>query len=311
MSLHKHSYPNRKVVPTRGDDGYMTMHAGVLGGRYTRAAALADWHLLGLSRVLKWGLHALLSLIATLMLQSAAHAADYKIGAGDLLRINVFDHAELAQEARVSDSGNITFPLIGQIQVAGLSTRDAETLVARRLAEGGYLRQPQVSIIVSEYQSQKVGVLGQVAKPGQYPLTQSQHVLDLLAQAGGVLSETADEEATLVRSDGTRTQINLKKLLDGQPDLNAQVQNGDMLYVPRASQFYIYGEVQKPGTYKLTRNLTVSQAISMGGGLTPRGTERRAVVKRRDESGKERKVSVGSSDVLQPDDVLMIKESLF
>lgn len=246
-----------------------------------------------------------------LFTQFAVQAADYKIGAGDLLRINVFDHAELAQEARVSDSGNITFPLIGQIQVTGISTRDAEMLIARRLTEGGYLRQPQVSVIVSEFQSQKAGVLGQVAKPGQFSLTQSQHVIDLLAQAGGVLSETADEEITLVRKDGTRVPIDLKKLFDGQPGQNVEVQDGDTLYLPRASQFYIYGEVQKPGTYKLTRNLTVSQAISMGGGLTPRGTERRAVVKRRDAGGKEHKVSVASSDVLQPDDVLMIKESFF
>jgi len=242
---------------------------------------------------------------------AVAYGADYKLGSGDLLHITVFDHPELMQDARVSDSGNITFPLIGQIQVAGLSTSDAEMLISRRLSEGGYLRQPQVSIIVSEYQSQKAGVLGQVAKPGQFPLAQSQRVMDLLAQAGGVLSETADEEITLVRADGTRVPINLKRLMDGQPDQNVAVQGGDTVYVPRAPQFYIYGEVQHPGTYKLTRNLTVSQAISMGGGLTPRGTERRAIVKRRDAAGKESKVSVGSADVLQPDDVLMIKESLF
>lgn len=249
--------------------------------------------------------------VAVLLMQAVAFAADYKIGAGDLLKINVFDHPELQQDARVSDSGNITFPLIGQVPVAGLSTREAETALANRLSQGGFLRQPQVSITVSEFQSQKVGVMGQVAKPGQYPLTQAQRVLDLLAQAGGVLSETADDDATLVRSDNTRLPINLKKLFDGDPTLNVEVHNGDMLYVARASQFYVYGEVQKPGTYKLTHNLTVSQAISMGGGLTPRGTERRAVVKRRDESGKEHKIAVGSADVLQPDDVLLIKESWF
>jgi polysaccharide export outer membrane protein len=250
-------------------------------------------------------------LLVGALLHSNAQADDYKIGAGDLLRISVFDHAELAQDARVSDSGNITFPLLGQLQVAGLSTRDIETLLARRLAEGAYLRQPQVSVTVAEYQSKKVGVMGQVAKPGQYALTQQQKVLDVLAQAGGVLSETADEEATLVRVDGSRLQINLKLLFDGQPDLNATVQNGDMVYVPRAPQFYVYGEVQHPGAYKLTRNLTVSRAVSMGGGLTAHGTERRAVIKRRDEQGKEHKVSVSSSDLLQADDVLLIKESLF
>jgi polysaccharide biosynthesis/export protein len=105
--------------------------------------------------------------------QASAKPEDYRLGAGDLLRIAVFDHDELGVDARISQSGNITFPLVGQVQVAGLSTRDAELLLARRLIEGGFVKQPQVSILVSEYQSQKVSVMGQVARPGQYPLDAS------------------------------------------------------------------------------------------------------------------------------------------
>src|SRR5580698_3071777 len=97
------------------------------------------------------------------MTQAGAKPEDYRLGAGDLLRIAVFDHDELSVDARISQSGNITFPLVGQVQVAGLSTRDAELLLARRLIEGGFVRQPQVSVLVSEYQSQKVSVMGQVA----------------------------------------------------------------------------------------------------------------------------------------------------
>jgi polysaccharide export outer membrane protein len=246
-----------------------------------------------------------------LLTQAGAKPEDYRLGAGDLLKIAVFDHDELSVEARISQSGNITFPLIGQVPVAGLSTRDAELLLARRLIEGGFIKQPQVSVLVSEYQSQKVSVMGQVAKPGQYPLDASKKVLDALALAGGVLNDTAAEDVTLVRADGSRVVIDLKKLFDGDPAVNLVVQDGDTVFVAHAPQFYIYGQVQHPGQYKLVRNTSLSQAISIGGGLTPRGTQRGAIVKRVDANGKEHKVSVKDEDVLQPNDVLMIKASLF
>jgi polysaccharide biosynthesis/export protein len=243
--------------------------------------------------------------------QASAKPEDYRLGAGDLLRIAVFDHEELSVDARISQSGNITFPLVGQVQVAGLSTRDAELLLARRLIEGGFVKQPQVAVLVSEYQSQKVSVMGQVAKPGQYPLDASKKVLDALALAGGVLNDTAADDVTLVRADGSRIVIDLQKLFDGDPSANLIVQDGDTVFVAHAPQFYIYGQVQHPGQYKLVRNTSISQAISIGGGLTPRGTQRGAIVKRVDAKGKEHKISVKDEDVLQPNDVLMIKASLF
>jgi polysaccharide export outer membrane protein len=153
--------------------------------------------------------------------------------------------------------------------------------------------------------------MGQVAKPGQYSLRTSSSVMDLLAEAGGVVTGMAADEATLLRADGTKTPIDLHALFEGAPDQNANVRAGDTIYVPRASQFYIYGEVQRPGAYRLERKMTVSQAISAGGGLTPRGTEHRATVKRKDERGTERKISVKGSDLLQADDVLVVKESIF
>jgi polysaccharide biosynthesis/export protein len=243
--------------------------------------------------------------------QASAKPEDYRLGAGDLLKIVVFDHDELGAETRISQSGNITFPLIGQVPVAGLSTRDAELLIARRLIEGGFVRQPQVSVLVSEYQSQKVSVMGQVAKPGQYPLDASKKVLDALALAGGVLNDTAADDVTLVRADGNRIVIDLQKLFDGDPAVNFVVLDGDTVFVAHAPQFYIYGQVQHPGQYRLARSTSISQAIAIGGGLTPRGTQRGAIVKRVDAKGKEHKISVRDEDVLQPNDVLLIKASWF
>jgi polysaccharide biosynthesis/export protein len=238
-------------------------------------------------------------------------ASDYRVGAGDLLRVSVFDHPELGVDLRVSESGNLTFPLLGQIQVAGMSAHEVESILTRGLATGGFVHQPQVSILVVDFQSQKISVMGQVGKPGQYALTTSQHALDGLAQAGGVINLIAADEATLIRKDGSKVPIDLIAMFNGDPSQNPPVGAGDTIYVPRAPQFYVYGQVQHPGIYRLERGMTVSQAISAGGGLTPKGSERWVVVKRRDRSGKERKVSVSSSDMLQPDDVLMVKESLF
>jgi polysaccharide export outer membrane protein len=243
--------------------------------------------------------------------QVAAKPEDYRLGAGDLIRIVVFDHDELSVDTRISQTGNITFPLVGLVPVAGLTTRDAELLLARRLTEGGFVKQAEVSLLVEEFQSQKVSVMGQVAKPGQYPLDSSKKVLDLLAIAGGVLSDTAADDATLVRADGKRIVIDLQKLFDGDPAVNYSVQDGDTVFVAHAPQFYIYGQVQHPGQYRLMRNTTISQAISIGGGLMPRGTQRGALVKRLDSSGKERQYSVKSDDVLQANDVLWIKASIF
>jgi polysaccharide export outer membrane protein len=252
-----------------------------------------------------------LTIVLVGLMQATAKAEDYRLGAGDLLKIVVFDHEELSVDARVSQSGNITFPLVGQVPVAGLSTRDAELLLAQHLMDGGFVKQPQVSVLVSEYQSQKVSVMGQVTKAGQYPLDASKKVIDVLAMAGGILNDTAAEDATLVRADGSRVVIDLQKLFDGDPAMNLVVHDGDTVFVRHAPQFYIYGEVQHPGEYRLARNTTISQAISVGGGLTPRGTQRGAIVKRLDAEGKERKYSVSEEDVLQPNDVLLIKASLF
>jgi polysaccharide export outer membrane protein len=243
---------------------------------------------------------------------TAAAGNDYRLGAGDLLHITVFGSPDLSTDVRVTDSGNITCALIGTVPVAQLSTDEVESLLARRYVEGSFLRQPQISVLVAEYQSQKIAVLGYVAKPGQYPLrSTSGTVLDILAEAGGVLPQTAGDRATLTRVDGTHVELNLEALFQGDPQQNVVLGGGDRIYVPRAEQFYIYGQVQKPGVYRLERNMTVSRAISAGGGLTPRGSERRAVVKRLAADGKEKKFSVQASDALQPDDVLFIKESLF
>jgi polysaccharide export outer membrane protein len=236
---------------------------------------------------------------------------DYRIGAGDLLKIQVFGSPELSTDARVAQSGTITCPLIGLVNVAGLSSSEVERTLAQKFIDGSFLKQPQVSVLIVEYVSQKVSVLGHVSKPGQYALRASSNVMDVLAEAGGVIAQTASDYATLMRGDGTKVDLNLDALFRGDPTQNVAVAGGDRLYIPRAENFYIYGQVQKPGQYRLERNMTLSRAVSAAGGLTSRGTERRATVKRRDAKGKEDEYSLRESDVLKADDVIVIKESWF
>jgi polysaccharide export outer membrane protein len=249
-----------------------------------------------------------------LMLAGAAVAAtadDYHLGAGDLLKISVSGYPELSTDVRVGRSGKISYPFVGELSVDGLSSLQLEVLLARRLSEGGYIRQAQVSVLVSDYQSQKAAVLGQVTKPGQYPLEVSHTVLELLADAGGVIPLVGADEATLLHRDGSRTSVDLDALFKGEPSQNLPVSAGDTIYVPRAPQFYVYGEVQKPGVYRLERNMTVAQAISASGGLTPRGSDRRLLVKRRASSGSIRQMRIAVAETLEADDVLIVEEALF
>ena len=252
-------------------------------------------------------------LLALLLHIAPASAAgeDYRLGPEDLLKISVFDHPELSVDVRVSKSGNITFPLLGELQVAGASSREVEQNLSKALEAGSFVHLPQVSVLIAEYLSHKVAVMGQVVKPGQYALTTASRVLDVLAMAGGPVSAAASDDATLIRQDGSKQPIDLHALFEGDAAQNPLVATGDTLYVPRAPLFYIYGEVQRPGSYRLERHMTVTQAISAGGGLTPKGSERRARVKRRDAGGQEHETTVRGSDLLQPDDVLSIREGWF
>jgi len=248
---------------------------------------------------------------STLTTSAPTVSPDYAIGPGDLIRIAVFAHPELALDARVSQSGNVTVPPLGQLKVVGRSSSEVESDIARGLTDGHFVRSPQVSVAVIDYESQLISVMGQVVRPGQYPLTAARRVLDLLAAAGGIVNLVAADDATLVRRNGAAQRIDLLALFNGDPLQNPEVGAGDTIYVPRAPQFYIDGQVQRPGAYRLERHMTVSQAISAGGGVTLKGSERRVIVKRRGADGREQKLGVSGGDLVQPDDVLFVKESLF
>jgi polysaccharide export outer membrane protein len=241
-------------------------------------------------------------------------AADVLIGPGDVLKVSVYGSPDLNIETRVSEAGKITFPLIGSVIVESLSAAATEKKIAGLLEAGGFVRNPQVNVIVTLLQSQQVSVLGQVSRPGRYPIDGKRSVTDILALAGGANAD-GDDVVTLIRGRDTtvkKEEIDLIAMMrSGDMTKNVELVPGDILYVGRASRFYIYGEVQHSGAYRLERNMTVMQALSVGGGLSARGTDRGIRIKRLDSAGNAQVLHAKHDDVVQPDDVIYVQESLF
>lgn len=262
-----------------------------------------------MKRLVMWCLTLLLAIGA-----GVASAADLQLGAGDVLKISVYGSPDLGLETRISEAGQITFPLVGNVALGGLSVSAAEKKLGGLLESGGFLRKAQVNIIVTSLQSQQVSVLGQVNRPGRYPIEGRRSVMDMLAMAGGVSADGGDSINLIRKRDGktNREVIDIVEMVRSA-DLNRDldVAGNDVIFVERAPRFYIYGEVQRPGPFRLERSMTVLQGLSAGGGLTQRGTERGIRIKRRDAQGKLQVLEAKHDDMLQVDDVVYVKESLF
>jgi polysaccharide export outer membrane protein len=240
---------------------------------------------------------------------------DYRLGPGDAIRIMVFQNPDLTLESRVSESGTITYPLIGAVEIGGLSVGAAEQKIAAGLKEGGFVQQPQVNIVLTQVRGSQVSVLGQVSRPGRFPIeTANTKLTEMLATAGGIAPNGAD---TLILT-GTRNGKPLRMeidiaamLMSGDTKSDVMVQGGDIIYVHRAPQFYIHGEVQRPGPFRLERDMTLRHALANSGGISLRGTERGIRIHRRDADGKIVAIEPGQDDVIKPDDVIHVREALF
>jgi polysaccharide export outer membrane protein len=240
----------------------------------------------------------------------------YPLGVGDLVRVSVYQQADMATETRVSERGTITVPLIGPVAVQGLTAVQIEGAIASLLRSKGQVRDPQVTVTVLKFNSRQVSVLGLVSRPGRYALEEGQYRLtDVLSLAGGIVAEGADS-VTLVRTSPAgqtqRLEIDVPTLFKaGDFSNNPVMAGGDSVYVARAPVFYIYGEVNKPGAFRLDKDMTVMQALSVGGGLTQRGTERSVQIRRRNGRGAYDLLGGGLNERLQPDDVVFVRESVF
>ena len=238
----------------------------------------------------------------------------YLLGDGDTVHITVYGQTDLTTDARISPEGKIPYPLLGEVNIGGLSAEAAAARIAQKLKSGGFIKAPQVAVSVKSYLSQQVSILGQIHKPGNYSLEGKVKILDLLAKAGGVTPEAADVIVLVkkaIESESVRHEIDLKKFYEGDMSLNMQMSSGDVILVPKMDTFFVYGEIRKPGMYRLEREMTVMQALSVGGGVNERGSHKGLKVNRRQANGEMKKIKVKLTEKLMPDDVLYVKERLF
>ena len=236
------------------------------------------------------------------------------LGPGDQVKITVFRNPDLTTETRISEGGTVSFPLIGEVQLKGLTPAQAGSRIAEKLKHGKFVVNPEVTVAAMQTNSRQVSVLGSVNKPGRYPLDAATgKVTDLLALAGGIAPGGSDT-VTLVstRNGATSTQeIDVPAILGGDLSRNVELRPGDTIYVGRAPMVYIYGEVQKAGAYRVEKNMTVMQVLAMGGGLTPRGTQRGIRIERKGEDGGTKRINARLTDPVRSDDVIYVQESLF
>jgi polysaccharide export outer membrane protein len=240
---------------------------------------------------------------------------DYRLGAGDAIGVQVYQSPDLSIDARVSESGVISYPLVGSVQLGGLTISEAEKKIADALRSGGFVKVPQVNIVLRQVRGNQVAVLGQVSRPGRFPLeTFNTRVSDMLAAAGGTTATGDDVLIVTGQREGKpfRKVIDIPALfLNAKSDEDIVLAGGDTLYVNKAPMFYIYGEAQRPGPYRIERGMTVMQALAQGGGPTVRGSQNRLKLHRRDASGKVVETTPNLTDPVRPEDVIYVRESLF
>jgi polysaccharide export outer membrane protein len=275
--------------------------------------------------VLRASCVALAALLLCSLLPSAVFAdADYVLGPEDEISITVWDHPDLTRKARINIEGKISFPLIGELRVTGLSQLQVEKKLREMLADG-YIVDPQVSVQVTEYRSQKIFVIGEVNSPGAYPLTRKTLLVEAIAMAGGVKPE-ADQEIMIVRPKekvGVQTpllpdqadpseliKVRLRDVLEGERSQNIQVLNLDTIFVPKIKVFYVTGEVKRPGQYTFMKGMTVLHAISTAGGFTEKAAKRKAKTVR-EKDGKKVDLYLTMENLIEPGDTIVVPESFW
>lgn len=255
---------------------------------------------------------------------TSSGTADYQVGANDVFEVVVFGEAELSRTVQVAEDGSISLGLLEAIHVEGLTAQQIEGKLELLYKE--YLKSPKVFVTIKEYKSQVIQVFGGVRTPGQHRLTGPSKVLDILSGAGGT-SEAGGERAFLLQKHKDKAgnpvfesiEIDLHKLLaEGDSTQNLVVKGGDVLYVPRADEVYVLGEVKNPGAVKFEAGLTLTQAISKVAGFTRTASRRVQVVRVEADKKIQRDYNVGRIEngkdkdpILQARDLVVVPESIF
>jgi len=245
----------------------------------------------------------------------------YTLGPQDQLRITVFDEPELTNSYRIDSDGFITFPMINKVAASGITPPELQDRIRSMLASG-YIRNPQVRVEVEGYKSQSVIVSGEVRTPGKLMMTGSMSLVEALAAAGSPTSAASNEVSVSRQrrlangtvpdeNDVEIIRVNLKMLQLGQAGRDLQLQDGDLVNVPKAQTFFITGQVRNSGSLVWEPGMTVQQAVALAGGLTDRGSDRRIKADRIMPDGKVVEVSLHLEDKVQPNDTIKVPTKIF
>ena len=258
--------------------------------------------------------------------QAGQPSGEYLIGAQDVLTVTVWDSPDLTGKYTVETDGSFTFPLIGRIKAGGLTLRQLEAELRKKLADG-YFKNPQVSVAVESYRSQRIFIVGEVRSPGTYPLTGDMTLIEAIARAGST-TPNASAEAVIVRAPAGKAaqgptlpdqkkgaavtqRVNLRDLQSGALTQSIALRDGDTIYVPRAESIYVFGQVRTPGAYALQdAETTVLQALSLAGGVTDRGATNRIKIVRVVD-GEKVELKVKLTDLVLPGDTIIVPEKYF
>lgn len=256
-----------------------------------------------------------------------AFAQEYRIGAQDVLEITVIGFDDLNKRYRVSENGTISLPYLGDIEVMGHTKATLEKKLADLLKDN-YLKDPQVTIVIVEFQSKKVYLIGAVSSPGPYDILGRLTLLKLIAQAGGLDADAGDEIIVMRQlPEGKKTSIKISVedlIMKGDPELDIPLQPEDVVSIPvdKTILIYVTGQVIMPGALEVKESNipTLLRAIAQAGGFSERASKGGVIIKRKDSSGKETRIKVNVNDIikgkkrdvqLQENDVIIVSEKLF
>jgi len=246
-----------------------------------------------------------------------ARNVNYVVGAQDVLTVTVFNEPQFSGRFRVENDGQFNYPFLGRIHAGGTTVAEIATALKDKLADG-YLRYPQVTVDVEQFRSQNVYVMGEVRAPGRYTLTGSVTLVEALAQAGSI-APSAGSEVLIVHpkrpsaespalpesADADVQRVDLREIQRGRLPTAITIRDGDTIFVPKAQRFYVTGHVRSPGAYVLEPDLTVLQAISLAGGLTDRGSNKRIRILR-----DKKEYDAQLTDIVRPDDTIIVRQRL-
>lgn len=211
----------------------------------------------------------------------------YLLGPKDIISINVFQEPQLSGDYELSDEGKIKFPLLGEVLLSNLTIQQASEKI-EKLLEKDYFVDAQISVVVKEYKSFWVNVIGEVKNTGRKYLKSRATILDVISECGGLSSEAGDSitlKRPISKESSLVVQLNMKELTDpNNPNFNYKVETGDTIIIHPKPYFYIQGEVEKPGKYELVKDLTLLQAIALAGGTAKFANEKNVEIYRTEGS---------------------------